>query len=352
VLEGTLTKRVGGTKAKQAMKQLFQQDLMKEYKLLLNQIAKGNSESVAKAQQKLGLAMSFKEAEKFVADTADIGANLAKSDLDSVVARLRSLDALDKRSGNFYRDLIFGENWGRVVNATAEETAVKKNAAIKGWADDWITARSGTNGIENMKELFGKEIYQGMDDLALNIRGALNVDPNAGALSVAEQPVSFLRRLLRLDFPGALKPLSFIFGTKQFAPGTPAWNKVNKMLEQGKSPNELLKEQAGSGNMAVKAAQKSVNGVMAGRNGLFAAAVSSYLNEADQVYPTEDEVPVVAPKNMENTAPEQPVQQSMLPMNTGVAAIQQIASMLQPQTVQNVGVSSLEEGADIARSAA
>ena len=45
---------------------------------------------------------------------------------------------------------------------------------------------------------------------------------------------------------------------------------------------------------------------MSGRNGLFAASVSSYLNEADQTYPTEDEVPVVAPKKIEEMAPAAP----------------------------------------------
>jgi hypothetical protein len=351
-LETTMINRVGGAKAKQAMKQLFQQDSMKEYKSLLNQIAKGSPESAALAQQKLGLAMSFKEAEQFVTDTSKIGANLSGSDLDNVVTQLRALDALDKRSGEFYRDLVFSENWGRVINAMAEESAAKKNAAMKGWADDWIAARSAPNGKENMTELFGKELYDGMDDLALNIRGALNIDPNAGALSVAEQPVSFLRRLLRLDLSGALKPLTFIFGSKQFAPGTPAWTKVNKMLADGKTPNQVFKEQAGLGNNIVGSAQKSANAVMAGRNGLLAAAVSSYMNEADQIYPTDNEVPVIEPKSIEQMVPAQPQQQSMVTPETGLAAIQQIASMLQPQSVQNVGVSGLEEGADIARSAA
>ena len=46
-----------------------------------------------------------------------------------------------------------------------------------------------------MTELFGKEMYQGMDDLALNIRGALNIDPNAGALSVAEVPLTIFKKL-------------------------------------------------------------------------------------------------------------------------------------------------------------
>ena len=81
-----------------------------------------------------------------------------------------------------------------------------------------------------------------------------------------------------------------------------------------------------------------------------AAAVSSYMNEADQIYPTDNEVPVIEPKSIEQMAPAQAQQQSMVSPETGLAAIQQIASMLQP--VQNVGVSSLEEGAEIARSVA
>jgi hypothetical protein len=346
-LEATMVKRVGDAKAKQAMKQLFQQDSMKEYKALLNQIAKGSPESAARAQQKLGLVMNFKEAEEFVGRTADVGANLAKSDLDTVVAQLRSLDALDKRSGEFYRDLMFSENWGRVVNAMAEDSAAKKNAAIKAWADDWIAARSGTNGVENMTELFGKEIYEGMDDLAMNIRGALNIDPNAGALSVAEQPVSIWRNLLQLDFKGAIKPLTFMYGSKQIAPGTKAWTDVNMMLQSGKTPSDIMKDRAGMASGILGNAQKAANGAMSGRNGLMAAAVSSYMNEADQTYPTDDEVPMIDPRRVQEEPPEQPMQQSMIPADTGIAAIQQIASM-----IQGVGTSGLEEGAAIARSAA
>lgn len=347
-LEATMVKRVGDAKkAKQAMKQLFQQDSMKEYKAILNQIAKGSPESAALAQQKLGLAMNFKEAAEFVGNTAEVGANLSKADLDSVVQQLRSLDALDKRSGKFYRDLMFSENWGRVINAMAEETAVKKNAAIKGWADDWIAARSGTNGVENMTELFGKEIYEAMDDLALNIRGALNIDPNAGALSVAEQPVSIWRNLLQLDFKGAIKPLTFMYGSKQIAPGTKAWTDVNMMLQSGKTPSDIMKDKAGTASGILGNAQKAANGAMSGRNGLMAAAVSSYMNEADQTYPTDDEVPMIEPRRVQEEPPEQPMQQSMIPADTGIAAIQQIASM-----IQGVGTSGLEEGAAIARSAA
>ena len=85
------------------MKQLFQQDSMKEYKKLLNQVATGTPDSSAKATQQLGLIMSFKEAEDFVTTTAQLGSNLSKADLDDVITNLRSLDALDKRSGDLQR---------------------------------------------------------------------------------------------------------------------------------------------------------------------------------------------------------------------------------------------------------
>ena len=109
------------------------------------------------------------------------------------------------------------------------------------------------------------------------------------------------------------------------------------------------------GEKALAAAQKSANGVMAGRNGLFAASVSSYLNEADQVYPMEGELPVVAPKKMEDVAPAVPQQQSMgaIPTDTGIAAIQQIAQMLgQAGSIEGVGTGGLEQGASLARSVA
>ncbi len=354
-IEDTISKRLGSVKAKKVMKELFGLQSMKEYKSLLNRIHKGGPESSAKAATELGTVLSFKESADFVKRMGEIGSNLKAADLDAAVAGLKRLEAIDKRSGDFYRDLMFSENWGRVVSAMTRDSAAEKNQAIKAWADDWIDARTGINGVENMKELFGKEIYQSMDDLALNIRGALNIDPNAGALSVAEQPVSLLRRLMRGDFTGALKPLSFIYGSKQFGPGTPIWNRINLQLESGQSPSAILKSEAVKGRAITNSVTKTVNGALTGRNGLFAASVSSYMNEADQVYPTEDEAPIVAPQKIEKEVPAVQEQQveNTIPTDTGLAAIQKIANMIQNSNVPvsdiaGTGMSNIERGAAIA----
>ena len=354
-VETTILKGTTPTKAKKAMKEIFSLASIDEYKTLLRQMATGTPQSAQKAAAKLGTVLSFKEAATFVEKMADVGSNLSKSNLDEVVSQLKSLEALDKRSGDFYRDLLFSENWGRVISASNAETAGKKNAGIKAWADDWIDARSGQNGVANMQELFGKEMYKSMDDLALNIRGALNVDPNAGALSVAEQPVSAIRNILRGDFTGAMKPLSFMYATKSFAPGTVAWTRVNKMITNGKSVEDVVKSENATAAAALKNARKASEAVLAGRNGLFAASVSAYMEDAHQIYPTEDEVPVVAPVEEQPQPEVQPQQQSMgtIPTDTGIAAIQQIAQMLgQTGSIEGVGTGALEQGASLARSAA
>jgi hypothetical protein len=186
-VETTILKGTTPTKAKAAMKEIFSLASIDEYKTILKQIATGTPQSAQKAAAKLGTVLSFKEAATFVEKMADVGSNLSKSNLDEAVAQLKALEALDKRSGDFFRDMLFSENWGaESFQHLTPQTAGKKNAGIKAWADDWIDARSGQNGVANMQELFGKEMYKSMDDLALNIRGALNIDPNAGALSVAE----------------------------------------------------------------------------------------------------------------------------------------------------------------------
>ena len=152
-----------------------------------------------------------------------------------------------------------------------------------------------------------------------------------------------------------MKPLSFMYGTKSFAPGTVAWTRVNKMITNGKSVEDIVKSENATAAAALKNARKASEAVLAGRNGLFAASVSAYMEDAHQIYPTEDEVPVVAPVEEQPQPEVQPQQQSMgtIPTDTGIAAIQQIAQMLgQAGSIEGVGTGALEQGASLARSAA
>jgi hypothetical protein len=190
-----------------------------------------------------------------------------------------------------------------------------------------------------------------MDDLALNIRGALNIDPNAGALSIAEIVPGIARGFMKLDPKAAAKPAMYMYALKRFSPISPMYKTIVKALQNGQTPAQIMSSQSGAAQGALKNAMKTAQLAQSGRNGLLAASVVSYMNEADAAYPTDDQI--LPPKIQ-----EQPVEQSMpeaaspaLSQDVGVQAIQQIANMLQGNSIAGVGTGGLEEGASIARSA-
>ena len=144
-------------------------------------------------------------------------------------------------------------------------------------------------------------------------------------------------------------------------PGTCVWKKLSKdmenMIKAGKSPEQAVsavqKKNSGAIKNALKNAQSMASAAMAGRAGFIGAAIGNYMEEDHDNLPAYEDLPNVPVQEIPQEQPAEPAQQqAALPADTGIAAIQQIASMLQPQSVQNVGVSGLEEGADIARSAA
>ena len=115
-------------------------------------------------------------------------------------------------------------------------------------------------------------------------------------------------------------------------------------LQAGKTPAEITKEQSGAALKMAKKAQDYATGVMNARDGLVAASIAHYLDEANQASPTEDEVPTVRPQKIQvmQEAPQPPMQG--LQQDVGIAAIQQIAQML-----SGTGESALAQGAEMAR---
>ena len=307
-------------------------------------MASGVPVRMTKAMEELGMVMSFNEARQFVNSVNTVASSLSKADLNTFALSLKALDKLSPKSAAFVKDLMFADNWSRLFKATEAQNAQARLLGIKQWADDWTAAVAKDE--TNMKYIFG-EMYEGVNDFALNMKGALNIDPVAGALSVAENTVGLFRKIITLNFSAVRKPLAFIFATKQFAPGAPGWNTLNKRLTGGESAAEISKEKlsgliGGLGNLSGKA-QKYSSQILMARDGLVAASIAHYLEEANQSYPLEEEVPKVMPRKIE-TSQEEPQPQPQLQQSDGIAAIQKIAEM-----ISGVGVSGLEEGAAIAR---
>ncbi len=342
-IENTIKKQMGSGAGK-ATQQIFKGNALQEYKKLLTDVASGVPVRMTKAMEELGMVMSFNEARQFVNSVNTVASSLSKADLNTFALSLKALDKLSPKSAAFVKDLMFADNWSRLFKATEAQNAQARLLGIKQWADDWTAAVAKDE--TNMKYIFG-EMYEGVNDFALNMKGALNIDPVAGALSVAENTVGLFRKIITLNFSAVRKPLAFIFATKQFAPGAPGWNTLNKRLTGGESASEISKEKlsgliGGLGNLSGKA-QKYSSQILMARDGLVAASIAHYLEEANQSYPLEEEVPKVMPRKIE-TSQEEPQPQPQLQQSDGIAAIQKIAEM-----ISGVGVSGLEEGAAIAR---
>ena len=342
-IETTIKKQMGGgVKSKQATNQIFKGNVLKEYKKLLKDVANGRPAQVDKALAELGMTMSFKEAGQFVNSVNSVAMNLSKADLDSFATQLRALEEVSPDSAKFVRDMLFTDNWSRLFKAVEAQDPKARLLGIKQWADDWTAAT--LNNAENMRYIFGKELFEGVDDFALNMKGALNIDPVAGALSVAEDTVGIFRKIITGSIGALQKPVAFIFFTRRFAPGSSVHTKVVQGLQAGKTPAEITKEQSGAALKMMDKAQDYAQGVMNARDGLVAASIANYLGEVNQASPTEDEVPTVRPQKIQvqQEAPQPPMQG--LQQDVGIAAIQQIAQML-----GGTGESALAQGAAMAK---
>ena len=315
-IESTIQKQYKGkAQSKKALDAIFKLQSMSEYKKVLKDIAEGTAAQSEKASIQAKSILSFREAEQFVTQIAKVSDNIGTDALDEVTQRFTALRNLDPKAAQFTQDLLFSEYWGKLISASGKSEA-NKISQFKQWADSWSSAKLKENGDEHLKILFGNDTYKGLDDLALTLKGALDIDSAAGALSVAESVPSFLRKILNRDVKGSFKPLSFMYLTKQFAPGSPRWIEMNKRLSGGSSIDDLVKEQSGSIKKVFTKVQSMGENILTGRNGLMAASVANYMEDANQIYPMEGEVDAQPKKTyveQEAIAEEQAIAQAAAP---------------------------------------
>ena len=155
-----------------------------------------------------------------------------------------------------------------------------------------------------------------------------------------------------------------MFMTKQFAPGSTNWTNINKQLSKGVSVDDLYKSNSKVAGAKAKinkmydGAQKYSDRLLTGRNGLWAASVADYMEEANQIFPMEDEVDVQPVKayNQAPVQPEPPVQdKEMMKRQIGenIMNLMQTAQAMPTTTAEpTLGPSGLAEGKAIAEGVA
>ena len=311
---------------KKAFKRMFSDEGFNDYKKALKQIADGKPEGLGKLQQ----ALSYKEAESFIGRISELGDNLSGSGkLPEALAELRRYKQVDPRGAEFYNDLLYSQIYSRLLKVGGKD-AQGKNNAIKKWAEDIVSANNINK--EAMEELLGAN-YKPIMDMGNIIQGAFNVDPTAGAISAAGLPIGVIRGGINMSVVGALKPLSLMYTLKSFAPGGAGWLKINRFSKVSATEDKLSKPMSDLMSKTIKKARKTASLTMAGRNGLLAATVSSYMDEADTDLPPVDS-PNVNRSQIQEEVPEQ--NQATAEQQLGQNMVQQQALMNQLQGTQAV----------------
>ena len=281
----TLEKADNTPRFKKTINRLFDTPGMRDYKKALKELADGKPEGAAK----LGQVLSYKDAAKFVDNVSNVASNLSSSDLASAAAQFRNLKAVDPRAGEFYNELFYAEVYSKVLKFGGLQAA-QRNASIKNWADDIVSANNASPNA--LKELLGPKYYKPMIDMGNTIQGALNIDPSAGAINAAGLPIAPIRGAINGNLLATLKPLTLMYTLRGFGPGQPAWKRVQAAVASGKSQEDINKLMAPYVGTTVKNARKAAGAALNGRTGLLAASVSAYMNEAETTLP-EEGTPVV-----------------------------------------------------------
>ncbi len=281
----TLEKADNTPRFKKTINRLFDTPGMRDYKKALKELADGKPEGAAK----LGQVLSYKDAAKFVDNVSHVASNLSSSDLASAAAQFRNLKAVDPRAGEFYNELFYAEVYSKVLKFGGLQAA-QRNASIKNWADDIVSANNASP--DALKELLGPKYYKPMIDMGNTIQGALNIDPSAGAINAAGLPIAPIRGAINGNLLATLKPLTLMYTLRGFGPGQPGWKRVQAAVSSGKSQEDINKLMAPYVGTTVKNARKAAGAALNGRTGLLAASVSAYMNEAETTLP-EEGTPIV-----------------------------------------------------------
>lgn len=337
-----------------AFNRFMNNQAFKEYTTALRQLASGNM----KGANKLKTQLSFNEAAKFIDNVATLGNNLSgdTARLASSVETFKQLKQLDPRAAKFYNELLYSQIFERVLKIGGADASAR-NTGIKAWADDIVKANQVNP--EGLKELLG-EYHKPITNMGYYMQGALNIDPTAGAISAAGQPLMSVRGLLNASLSAAVKPIVFLKVMKEFAPGGKNWTETLRLTKKGLDTEEITKKMDPEVKKAIKKAERAAALSVAGRDGLFAASISGYLNEADdRLPPANTPIPKVIERTPEQAAFEkqQGQQQAAAPapdlamqqqeLGASIMNMLQSASKLPP--MGNIGESGLKEGAAIAR---
>ena len=295
----------GPTKShKAALNRLFGSAGLEKFKGALRELRDGKDTGVTKLQAQ----KSYLEAQDFVTRVSSLwkrDQNAVRFDGNTLTKEAqiaKDLFDIDPGARDLYQTTVFSELFERFLSAEGLNTT-QANTMFRDLGEAIFAA--SRDYPDAMKMLLGDK-FEGMRDLSTLIHGAHNLDPMAGSITVAGLPAQGIRKLINGAYKGAGQTAAMMFAMKALAPGSMAWRKIRAArgypihADKGavkalaSSPDGIVKTAAdlqlkkiGQEHLgdAIGAGAKSLNSIMAGRNGLWAMSVASYMQEVNESLP-------------------------------------------------------------------
>ena len=380
---------------KRVMNRLFDTPLIRDYKNALKEVAEGNNAGVAKLKQHL----TYKEAEKLVGSVskavgsmgAGAGGGSSLRTFRGELTKFEQGRALARKAGGDYEEQFiksYGDMYITEMMSKLSDAGTMKypeaNAMLKNFADNFNQIASAEPNalrtiLGDVKDASGLSRYDHWKGLALALRAAHNIEPNAGALNAAGMPFAMIGMLMRGDVRAAMHPLAFMTGIRHMAPGEAGWKQMAKAagwppsarLPNGELRYPHLNSALGGKNLSFPiprtleegaekskdimetALQKGRSGaiaILAGRDGAIAASIANYYQDADWVLPNADQVDMVpiTPNEEVNQAEAQAIAPESRFADVGRNIVELINSVNKTELSQINIDESLEQGKAIA----
>ena len=271
-------------KGSRTWNKLFREGTVKRFKKDLAILSGGSDAAATRAAQRLMGIQSRAELKKVVSEVIKAADN--PSSLRDMSRLYRNIKKRDPEGAQLISDMFQTETFTKL-------TALSRNADfndLQKWGNDWANGLNDPATVKLLREMLGAKAYRDYSDLALVLKGGLDVDPNAGSIMFGALPLVIFGNLMKGNLKGVGKSMALMFTVKEFAPGSNAWKQLQAPLAAARRGNKKINTEPTAKlnsifNKSLGKGQRLANLVAMGHSGYFAGGVSAMMDQMEQDSP-------------------------------------------------------------------
>jgi hypothetical protein len=341
-------------------KTLFRDGSLKDFKKDLNIISGGSSDAAARAGDRILGIQNKAELDTLLNTVIQSAENPAM--LRKVTSIYNGIKRREPKGATLIKDMFQAETMTKLMVFARN----KDVTSLKGWSDSWTDALNDVGTRSLVRDMLGAKAFKDYEDLALVLKGGLDIDPNAGSIMFGALPLVIIGNLIKGNISGVGKSMALMFSLKGFAPGSSAWKQIKAPLARARRGIQRVDE-AASGkvspklnsmfNSSLAGGQKAANWAAMGRDGYLAGGVSAMVDQMETSSPLTSPDEILA---LNREQPEQPQDMQVdpaavtpdpapAPAPAPAPIAPPVAPPPAPAAVQGLGQTGLDIGAGIAR---